>query len=65
MWAQARGFPSWPGKVVDASEVGKSRADEGKVKIELLVTAPFILRSLFGLFSQLSVYVGGHLQVIS
>ncbi|XP_067020394.1 uncharacterized protein [Acropora muricata] len=30
VWAQARGFPSWPGKVVDASEVGKSRADEGK-----------------------------------
>lgn len=30
VWAQARGLPSWPGKVVDASEVGKSRPDEGK-----------------------------------
>ena len=32
VWAQARGFPSWPGKVVDASEVGKGRPDEGKVR---------------------------------
>lgn len=31
VWAQARGFPSWPGKVVDASEVGKGRPDDGKV----------------------------------
>ena len=31
VWAQARGLPSWPGKVVDASEVGKARADDGKV----------------------------------
>ena len=32
VWAQARGFPSWPGKVVDASEIGKGRPDDGKVK---------------------------------
>ena len=31
VWAQARGLPSWPGKVVDASEVGKGRPDDGKV----------------------------------
>lgn len=31
VWAQARGLPSWPGKVVDASEVGKARPDDGKV----------------------------------
>jgi len=30
VWAQARGLPSWPGKVVDASEVGKARPDDGK-----------------------------------
>lgn len=30
VWAQARGLPSWPGKVVDASEVGKGRPDDGK-----------------------------------
>ena len=33
VWAQARGLPSWPGKVVDASEVGKGRPDDGKVTI--------------------------------
>ena len=32
VWAQARGLPSWPGKVVDASEVGKGRPDDGKVR---------------------------------
>lgn len=31
VWAQARGLPSWPGKVVDASEVGKGTPDDGKV----------------------------------
>ena len=31
VWAQAHGLPSWPGKVVDASEVGKQRPDDGKV----------------------------------
>ena len=31
VWAQARGLPSWPGKVVDEHEVGKGRPDDGKV----------------------------------
>ncbi|KAJ7391846.1 hypothetical protein OS493_016136 [Desmophyllum pertusum] len=30
VWAQARGLPSWPGKVVDPSEVGKGTPDVGK-----------------------------------
>jgi len=38
VWAQARGFPSWPGKVVDASEVGKGRPDEGKVRKQFHVS---------------------------
>lgn len=32
VWAQARGLPSWPGKVVDPSEVGKGTPDVGKVR---------------------------------
>ena len=31
VWAQARGLPSWPGKIVDEAEVGKGRPDDGKV----------------------------------
>ena len=31
VWAQARALPSWPGKVVDASELGKARPNDGKV----------------------------------
>ena len=37
VWAQARGLPSWPGKVVDPSEVGKGKPDDGKVKSELCI----------------------------
>ena len=32
VWAQARGLPSWPGKIVDETEVGKGQPDDGKVK---------------------------------
>lgn len=34
VWAQARGLPSWPGKIVDERDVGhgKAAADFGKVK---------------------------------
>ena len=31
VWAQARGLPSWPGKIVDERDVGGVRADNGKV----------------------------------
>lgn len=31
VWAQARGLPSWPGKIVDENKVGKGKADDGKV----------------------------------
>ena len=33
VWAQARGLPSWPGKIVDERDVGhgKAPADSGKV----------------------------------
>ena len=33
VWAQARGLPSWPGKIVDERDVGhgKAPADTGKV----------------------------------
>ena len=31
VWAQARGLPSWPGKIVDESKVGKGKPDDGKV----------------------------------
>lgn len=47
VWAQARGLPSWPGKVVDASEVGKGRPDDGKVRDHCT--------SVFGTISQISV----------
>ncbi|KAK3733778.1 hypothetical protein QZH41_004404 [Actinostola sp. cb2023] len=30
VWAQARGLPSWPGKIVDESKVGKGKPDDGK-----------------------------------
>lgn len=30
VWAQARGLPSWPGKIVDERDVGSGRADNGK-----------------------------------
>ena len=32
VWAQARGLPSWPGKIVDETIVGKGRPDDGKVQ---------------------------------
>lgn len=37
VWAQARGLPSWPGKIVDERDVGhgKAAADIGKVNRSL------------------------------
>ena len=36
VWAQARGLPSWPGKIVDERDVGhgKAAADIGKVSTQ-------------------------------
>ena len=33
VWAQARGLPSWPGKIVDERDVGSGKPDTGKVNI--------------------------------
>lgn len=42
VWAQARGLPSWPGKVVDASEVGKGTPDDGKVREHFSFPRPYL-----------------------
>ena len=46
VWAQARGLPSWPGKIVDERDVGhgKAAADFGKVKRYLKASQNHIVK---------------------
>lgn len=57
VWAQARGLPSWPGKVVDASEVGKGRPDDGKV---LNNTFYLVVQATVGRFGKRQCNVRGN-----